>query len=333
MGYTPTRVVVAVLAIAGLAVATTLLPAAGLGTYPAAESPDSGGYNAPQPTSTPEPAPTPATETPRATATATPTETATETPAGGDESRNGRSLLAAVLQNGWGLFIIAIALAPIVIVAVAVVQALDESDAELPTGPLPRLQLTLRLIPQATMSVLVASGSVVANIASTLSATAGVLAGALASGLGTMATGLGGGLTGLGRAFTGVSLPSLSGITTALGGGGGADATGQHRRDDHRTSDQQSHAPPETVSEAWDRFAEAVPGQRKEAWTPGETARRAVRSEFPERPVGRLTALFRRIRYGGSEPDGTDHDAAVDAYEGAVPDDENENDDENGGGR
>lgn len=324
MGYTPSRVVVAVLVIAALAVATTLLPAAGLGTYPAAESTDRSGYETPQPPTTP--APTPTTETPTPTETATQTETATETPVDTDDRRDDSSVLAALIRSGWGLFILAVGLAPVVIVAVAVVQAVDESDARLPSGPLPRLQLTLRLIPQATMSVLVASGSVVANVAGTLSATAGVLASALASGLANMATGLGGGLTGLGRAFAGLSLPSLSGITTALGGSGGTDTTNQRRRDGHRDDGQQPRAPPETVSEAWDRFTEAVPGQRKAAWTPGETARRAVRNEFPEQPVGRLTGLFRRIRYGSVEPDGTDHDAAVDAYEGAVPDDEDEDD-------
>jgi hypothetical protein len=49
--------------------------------------------------------------------------------------------------------------------------------------------------------------------------------------------------------------------------------------------------------------------------TPGEIRRRAVELGFPERPVSRLTELFRAVEYGGREPTERRRKRATEAFE------------------
>lgn len=62
-------------------------------------------------------------------------------------------------------------------------------------------------------------------------------------------------------------------------------------------------APQLSLWDVWRRFVALAPVEAAPSRTPGELARAAVDAGLPERPVGRLTALFREARYGGRGED------------------------------
>jgi hypothetical protein len=75
--------------------------------------------------------------------------------------------------------------------------------------------------------------------------------------------------------------------------------------------------PPPTndVYRAWRALASAGPARRRSQETPGEFARRAVESGLPDAPVGRLTELFRSVRYGDAPPTADRERRALDALD------------------
>jgi len=70
-----------------------------------------------------------------------------------------------------------------------------------------------------------------------------------------------------------------------------------------------------SVRAAWGAFVRSLPVRRPETMTPGEIRRRAVELGFPERPVSRLTELFRAVEYGGREPTERRRKRATEAFE------------------
>ena len=75
--------------------------------------------------------------------------------------------------------------------------------------------------------------------------------------------------------------------------------------------------PPPTndVYRAWRALAFAGPTRRRSQETPTEFARRAAESGLPDAPVGRLTELFRSVRYGDAPPTADRERRALDALD------------------
>jgi len=123
--------------------------------------------------------------------------------------------------------------------------------------------------------------------------------------------GLAKGLGSLGRAAAGGLLSAPSGAGSLLGSllsdetsstdRPGADARNAADVDPEEPSEPDL-PPPASVEEAWERMVEAAPVPGWQSKTPVEVAKDAVRTGLPVDPVGRLTELFRRVRYDPERP-------------------------------
>ncbi len=177
-------------------------------------------------------------------------------------------------------------------------------------------------IPRRTMRFVVGSsrsaprlfdavGSAVGEVA----AGVGVAGSGLATGLGRVAVrapaGLVNGLGSLGSAAAGGLLSAPSGAGSLLGGLFGADSTTDRPGADARNAagvepeeptEPERPPPPASVEEAWERMVDAAPVPNWRSKTPVEVASDAVRTGLPVEPVGRLTRLFRRVRYDPTRP-------------------------------
>lgn len=157
---------------------------------------------------------------------------------------------------------------------------------------------------------------------------------ALGTATGQLVTGLGFAGSGAARALGGVALKAPAGLVKGLGslgrtaaagllsapagagsllggilsdGGSGTDRPGADARsaadvDPEAQSEPDLPPPPASVEEAWERMVEAAPVPDWQSKTPVEVARDAVRSGLPVEPVGRLTRLFRTVRYDPERP-------------------------------
>jgi hypothetical protein len=155
--------------------------------------------------------------------------------------------------------------------------------------------------------VLDAVGGAVGEVAGGLRVAVGSIGGGVGRALLRAPAGLASGLAGLGRSFGGGLLAVPSGVTSMFDG---LRSDGTELREDRPAADARSANdvdpeeptepdPPGSVTEAWERMLEAARLRRHETKTPVEVARTAVRRGLPAEPVGRLTNLFRRVRYGG----------------------------------
>ncbi len=124
--------------------------------------------------------------------------------------------------------------------------------------------------------------------------------------------GLAKGLGSLGRSAAGGLLSAPAGAGSLLGGllsdetsstdRPDADARAVTDVDPEEPSEPDLPPPPASVEEAWERMVEAAPVPDWQSKTPVEVARDAVRRGLPVEPVGRLTRLFRRVRYDPERP-------------------------------
>ncbi|MFD1512819.1 DUF4129 domain-containing protein [Halomarina rubra] len=351
--YAPRRAALLALCAIAVILAASLFPAVGFGSYPsgswtgpagdAAVSGPADGQPADveDPTDDPngqsdENAPGEPTPTPTATPTATPTETPAAADSGGDrhDGSGGESLLLVpVLAVFGGLFLVlGLSLRRLGYRR----RGFWFVHPSLPDLPPAFVRNALAAIPQATMgfvvgvgatlprllddtaTVLGAAGSAVVNVGR---GAARAMALTLTAVPTAFAAGLGGIATGFGRA-----LGALPGAASSLGGqtirdGSTTDAT--------TTTEEESLAEdlgPLSVEEAWAEMTDRVPIRNRNAATPGQYARRAVRRGLPARSVGTLTRLFREVRYGGRSGEERFGDA-LDAYDALDEDDEDGGDD------
>lgn len=156
--------------------------------------------------------------------------------------------------------------------------------------------------------VLDAVAGAVGEVAGGLRVAAGSIGGGLGRAAFRLPAGLASGLAGLGRALGGGLLSTPGGLASMFGG---FRSDGTQLSEDRPSADARSASdvdpeepepepePPASVTEAWERMLEAARLRRHETKTPVEVARAAVRRGLPAEPVGRLTNLFRRVRYGG----------------------------------
>jgi len=319
------RAALLTVALGSLLLAASLMPAAGLGSFPSAES-DAGGDSGPA-ASTGTATET-ATETATLTETATPTETTTPTvtrtetdaPAGDSPDRSDGS--GSVFTELFTLFSLltfgvvgsALAAAGYAGTVLAVSTVAGPAVAErLPFGA------GIRSLPTATMATLIGlSGSLSRFFRSVGSGTDALVAGlsGLTGAIGSIGVGLtavlsrsvslGSGLSaGVGSLFGSLSnaLSSLTrgGATRTTAGtteAASADARSAVGVDPEPPSEPDE---PATVSEAWERMTDRIPVSDKFAKTPAELRDAAIERDWPRDPVERLTAIFREIRYGSSD--------------------------------
>ena len=313
-------------------VAAALMPAAGLGTFPSAD-PSGGGAGNGTATPAASGAPTaterPTTETPEPTTVETTApETETETP----ERRNdpapdpetppptepafedtdddgGTGIFAVVASVGGLLGLVSMVLAAgSVGVAgyagtIGILSSLLGSDA---VAGLP-FAASIQAIPQATMGSLLSVSSSATAVADRLGSVGRVLGGSvsvdgrrLAAALVAPVAALGS----LGRGFG--SLAAALGDLSLWPSRGGTAATTPETdpRADETTApaaEDGSSGPPRTVRAAFAWLQSAAPVRNGDAATAGEIAQSAIDAGYPSGPVERLTALFRRVRYGGYE--------------------------------
>jgi len=259
------------------------------------------------------------TDSPTETATPTPTETTAPPPDDADQ-RGGNpfsfipELVGLVMLGGLGY------------IGFLLVRGLLDVDGSgggwsfdgfgwLPSVSLPFAGAVAR-VPRLTTLVLLSGASALATVGTTLNEIASGVARGVAAGLGPlsrMATRSVSALPGaVGVLIAGPfrALGALGGSGGLLGSlSGGLASPSTLEPDDPTDEDARAAAdiddgsartpPPASVREAWARLTAAVPVSNPEATTPGEYARRAIDIGLPAEPVRRLTALFRRVEYGG----------------------------------
>jgi hypothetical protein len=338
------------LCLLAVVLAGVLFPVTGLGTAPAGgpfEPPgaDSGGAAPSGESSEPgRTAPTtaddPATDRPTATETtaeptATPTETSAEAAATDDGSPSnaggglerllaGVVVLAAVVVGGFAILtrrtgtggtfgrgtVTARGGASLIGSARAAVAGAGSALTAVP-------RRTMRFVVGASGSVprlLDAVGGAVGEVARGLRVALGGLGSSLGGAVVALPAGLFGRLSGLGGGLSG-----SGGLRSSLGGlfDDGTEFSEDRPADDARAAtdvapeESDEREPPSSVAEAWECMVETAPVRRSATKTPVEIARAAVTRGLPAEPVGRLTNLFRRVRYG----DETDDDALASARE------------------
>lgn len=262
-----------------------------------------------------------------ATPTATPTERPTTVAAGGESESGGGGLLetlatgvavvVAIVVGGYAtvmrtrrghrLFRGTVRAAEgLPVVGTAVSAVVGGAGRGLSTLP----RRTMRFAVGASASaprLLDAIGGAVGEVTGGLRVAVGSVGGGVGRALLRAPAGLAAGLAGMGRAFGGGLLSLPGGVTSMFDG---LRSGGTELREDRPAADARSASdvdpeepadpdPPGSVAEAWRRMVEAARVRRHETKTPVEVARAAVRRGLPAEPVGRLTNLFRRVRYGG----------------------------------
>lgn len=324
MAYDRRRALLVTCSLLTLLVATTLMPAAGLGTFPSIESdgPNSGFAVTGPSTLTDDPrltptvtasqstASTPAAETVTTSSTTPMQDDATTTPDGDDEDDEDDSgglglvrvpLLLASLLAGLGALLTGYVAFVLGLVAVF------GSDV---ASPLP-LSGRIRSIPQTTMALLIGTSSVTSSFVGRL----GSALTQIRSGFAGVSLSLGGlGLRALlaplsiGSGLAGALSRGLSTLTLSVGRRSSRDtgtATTVDARETATTGTSSTGAsdpePVGSVLGAYERMVDRLPVADASARTPTEMARAAVDAGWPATPVERLTSLFQRVRYGGHE--------------------------------
>ena len=190
---------------------------------------------------------------------------------------------------------------------------------DLPDGFIPRLQLRLRRIPQASMTATIGIARGTTGVLDMVGKTGSVVFGGLrytgsnvSNALGGLARGVPAGLSALGATLAGVRLPSLvTGLESLLGGIGrtrSTDTASWGATDDGPSSSSgqppiatAKRPQPQTVEAAWEAMTDRVVAQADdpETKTPREYAHRAIEQGLPEHAVNTLTETFCQVRYGG----------------------------------
>lgn len=319
----PRRAALLMLSLCALILAATLMPSAGLGTFPSSDwdgdvgpvSHDSPSVTAEQNTVTDSEATTEAETTgqePTDTPTVTTTDEMTTSPPtkGSDGGAFGAivSLLVAVLWLAVGSLLGY----PLLVASVAVTFG-SEAVSRLPFGE------SVLSLPQATMAGLIGASTSLARIARTM----GSALSGFTNGLGSLldsSRSVGYVLRSAFEAFGGLSIGlgsmvgSLGGAISTLIGG-----TGQRRTDDEATTtdaretaetvpesptDVTEDTGPLSVAEAWGEMADRLGVRNRDAKTPTELASAAIERGWPAEAVEQLTNAFREVRYGNRDPEG-----------------------------
>jgi len=319
MGYDPRRAALLTLSLGALLLAASLMPAAGLGSFPGVEAeadapdapdiPDTGSTDPETPTDTTTPTPTP---TPTDTTTPTPTPTETPSPNVNEDDQQGDDEgLAVIFGPLIAFLIVAVFLSTVYAGGVGVVTLLagPAAAAKLPFGA------RIQALPQATMVALIGLSGSLAQFARGLGDTAGAVTtglGGLADVVGTAGRGLGALLAmpaSIGRGFS-VGFGSLFGSLSALASGSATrtTTTTSGASTDARTASAvepetptepaEDDEEPPSVREAWDLFTDELPVRRLYARTPTELRDRAIEQGWPAEPVEALTETFQEVRYG-----------------------------------
>jgi len=332
------RAALLTVALGALLLAASLMPAAGLGSFPSAGS-DAGGDSRPAASTGT------ATETPieTATETATPTDTATstepatptetDTSAGDPPDRSDGSgsvfteLLTVFSLITFGVVGSTLAAAGYAGTVLAVSTVAGPAVAErLPFGA------GIRSLPTATMATLIGlSGSLSRFFRSVGSGADALVAGlsGLTGTVGSIGVGLtvvlsrsvslGSGLSaGVGSLFgsLGDALSSLTRSGATRTTAGTTKATSVDARSAAGVDPDTPSEPdePTTVSGAWERMTDHIPVSDKFAKTPAELRNAAIERDWPRDPVERLTAVFREVRYGSSDRTDEHTETALSAF-------------------
>lgn len=318
MGYDRRRAALLTLSLSALLLAATLMPAAGVGTFPGfgTGADDDGSAVDAEP---PEISTTPdeSTATPTVTATPTPTETPdTPTPTrqtdteSTPEDDDQESWFPVVLLLPIALAIAVIPLGYVILVGFVAVVLGQKAASKLPFGS------QIRTLPQATMTTLIGvSGSIgemarslragVTGVATGLQGLFGVVgtAGAglatlfalpasvgqgLSLGFGSLFGSIGGALATIGRGSTTRSTPNPSETTTD------ARSTSAVEPETPTESEQE----PLSVREAWDLLTDNLHLRSQFSKTPTEIRAEAIDRGWPSESVEQLTTAFQEVRYG-----------------------------------
>mgnify|MGYP000430478962 CR=1 FL=1 len=320
MGYDPRRAALLTLSLGALLLAASLMPAAGLGSFPgvdadadAPEIPDSGPSDTETPAVTTTPTPTP-TATPEPTETVTPTPTPTETPSSSvpdDNQERDNETLAVLMGSLVWILVLAMFLSALytAVVGLVVVGGGPAAAAKLPFGA------RIQALPQATMVTVIGLSGSLAQFARGLGDTVGAVTTGL-GGLADVAGTAGRGLAALivvpasvGRGFSfgfGSVFGSLSALasgsvtrTTTTTSGASTDARTASAVEPETPAEQaEQDQGPLSVREAWDLFTDELPVRRQYARTPTELRDRAIEQGWPAEPVESLTETFQEVRYG-----------------------------------
>lgn len=326
--YAPRRAALLALCAMAVVLAASLFPASGLGSYPsdvwsgAPGGPpmfSSGGDPAPQPGPQDQPSPTPE-ET-----TTAPTTTAAQAGDSGDSGDHDSA--------GGQFWPVALLLGFVALLGLLLNRLGYERrgfwlvHANLPDIPPAFVRNALGVVPRATMGFVVGLSATLPRLlddTSTVVGAAGSAVGTVARGAArasvvtltavpaAVATGASGLTTGFGRA-----LGALPGAVSSLGGQTSrdwspSDASATSTADEPVEEESRG---PLSVEEAWAEMTERVPIRNRDAATPGQYARAAVRRGLPSRAVGTLTRAFQEVRYGDRAGAGKRLDAAREAYD------------------
>ena len=323
MGYDRRRAALLTLSLSALLLAATLMPAAGLGSFPGVDSgpgasdpsgSETDGQDTPRVTATETPTVSSPTPTPTETPTPTPTtDTATISPDPYDEDDDDESVLAFLsLLFPLIIVVMVLTIGYTGLIAGAVAIGGASMAAKFPLGE------QLRTLPQVTMVTVIGLSGSMAQFARGF----GDVVGAVGTGLGGLAgvaDSVGGAVSALltlpASAGRGVSL-GFGSVFGSLGGALSALTSGSTTRTTTETSETTTDArttaavDPETpteeetgplsVREAWDRFTDELPVRNQFARTPAEIRDAAVEHGWPAEPVETLTETFREVRYGNA---------------------------------
>lgn len=327
MGYDLQRAALVTCCLSALLLAASLMPAAGLGSFPSVGGPSSGDAvtvpdTGPGPQSTPD---EPTTQVPTEEATTTETErtdeptTEPETTTAGtdDDDTDDESAVLGVFGGLAGLVLfvpLAVGVGYTGFVAVSVLAFGAQAAERLPFSG------AITAIPTLTMSTLIGAAGVTGSFLGQLRSVGSAFGGGL-SAMARAPQALGGVLsaavTGPIKALGAVSLGagSLFGALSNLSIGfrrrgshteGAAATTDARETDSTPTPAADGDEPPPdptSVVEAFDRMTDRLPVSNRDARTPAELADAAVERGWPSGPVETLTDLFRAVRYGGRDDD------------------------------
>ena len=328
MGYDLQRAALVTCCLSALLLAASLMPAAGLGSFPTVGGPGSGDAvtvpdDAPDLGTTPAEQTTTAVQetteeaTPVATETTEPEADEPETTAPVDDDPDEGSTLLGMLGGLAGLLLVGALAGGVGYTGVVLVSAVAfgaEAVQRLPFSG------TITAIPTLTMSSLIGAAGVTGSFLGQLrsvGSSVGDGMSALARVPGELGRVVGAAVTGPVKALGAVSLGagslfgSLSNLSIGLRRRGSHTEAAATTTDARETGDAptptdgEDGPPPEPTSvvDAFDRMTDRLPISNSEARTPAELADAAVERGWPSGPVETLTDLFREVRYGGRADD------------------------------
>lgn len=344
MGYDLQRAALVTCCLSALLLAASLMPAAGMGSFPSVGGPPSGDTGPSADPVTPEQStprevtqseqPTVTTQTPtpvetETTETGTETDTTTRT----DEStEDDEDETIITTLTGFVGFLVLVAVFVLLFCGAYSGTVLVggrvygyESVSWLPFSG------SIQSIPQLTMSSLIGTAAVTGaffgQLRSTLSAM-GAGVSALARVPSEFGRVMSMAVAGPVRALSSASLNLGGGLGSLFSLSDGLRTRGSRETGSTTTTDAREAggpAPadggddlpplPTSVVDAFDRMTDRLSLHNEQAMTPAELADAAIERGWPAKPVQALTSTFRQVRYGGREERGEETEQAVSAYE------------------